>query len=142
MTEDLHRAKEILSAEGCTCVFVCGDVVLKRYERGIIPLVSLCERGERMMGYSAADKIVGRAAAMLYLKLGVKELYAEVLNEGAKEVLEVGGLNFSYAELTSRIVNRRGTGDCPMEEAVRATDDPDEAFIKLKCKLLEMGNGM
>ena len=36
MTEDLHRAKEILSAEGCTCVFVCGDVVLKRYERDIL----------------------------------------------------------------------------------------------------------
>ena len=47
-------------------------------------------------GYSAADKIVGRAAAFLYTLLQVKNLYGETMSKGAVEILKNAGIYYEY----------------------------------------------
>lgn len=42
------------------------------------------------------------------------------------------GVDHSYNVLTEGIVNREGTGPCPMEQAVKDIDDPREAFEAIR----------
>lgn len=66
------------------------------------------------------DKIVGRAGALLSIRLGVEAITAEVVSRLAWQVLEPRGIEIS-AELT---VDRI---DCATEELLKEIDDPDEA---------------
>ena len=61
-------------------------------ERGVKPLLDFIENGPNLRGFSAADKIVGKAAALLYVLLGVKEVYAPVMSETALYTLAHNGI--------------------------------------------------
>lgn len=102
--------------------------VIERTERGILPLLKLIKTGEDFSGFSAADKIIGKAAALLFLKMGICEVYGEVMSIAAQHVFEKSGVHYKFQTLAEKIINRAGTGRCPMEEAVAITDDPDIAY--------------
>ena len=84
---DLELAKEQLIKDECTCVLRKGDSVYCSHARGVKPLLSLLDSGEDYRGYSAVDKVVGKAAAMLYVLLGVSKVHAFIISEKALEVL-------------------------------------------------------
>lgn len=132
-------ARRLLASENYTCVIVSAEGVLTSRERGILPLMKWIGSGADLRGAVAADRIVGRAAALLYAYMGVSELYAEVLGEGGQKVLRDHGIAHGYGTLAVRIVNRSGTDICPMEKAVAQISDPAEAFSALRKKMLEMG---
>lgn len=106
--------------------------------RGISPMMDFIAEGRDLRGYSVADIIVGRAAAMLFVKSGIKEVYARVLSKGGKDVLEKFSIPYSYGALTDCIINRSGNGVCPMEAAVADTEDTEEAYIILAQMLKSM----
>jgi hypothetical protein len=89
--------------------------------------LELWESGKSYAGYSAADKVVGKAAAFLYCLLGIRALYAGILSQPALEVLEKAGIPAQYDTLVPAIRNRAGDGFCPMETAVREITDPAHA---------------
>ncbi len=88
--------------------------------------------GLNLAGYSVADIVVGKAAALLFAKSGIKSVYAKTLSRSGKKILELYGIKYEYETLTERIINRSGTDICPMEKAVSATNDPLEAYDLLK----------
>ncbi len=98
-------------------------------------MLGFIAQGENLRGYSAADLIVGKAAALLFVKSGVVSVYAKVLSQGGKEVLQKFGVFFEYETLTDNIINRDGTDICPMEKTVANISDPDEAYIALTEKV-------
>ena len=118
--------------------FVCGEKEFVSNKRGIAPLLEYIENGENLKGFSVADKIVGKAAALLYVYLGVKCVYAQVLSQGAEEAFIKYGIPFEYSTKTDKIINRCGDGLCPMEQTVLNINDPSEAVIVLKNKLQSM----
>ena len=61
MNPDLTNAKSTLSAESLTCVLCRDDKVFKSSEKGISPLIKWLESGDDFKGFSAADKVVGKA---------------------------------------------------------------------------------
>ncbi len=133
---DLMRAKELLGSDpSLTCVFVRGDEIVTSTQRGIRPLVERVAGGKSLKGFSAADRIVGRAAAFLYVCLQAEEVYAAVLGEGAAAVLETHGIGFLCGIQTAQIVNRAGNGPCPMEAAVEGVSDPAAAVEILRKKV-------
>ena len=89
-----------------------------------------------LRGASVADKIVGRAAAMIMVYAGVKEVFASVISNGAIDVFKDAGISFSYSMSTIAISNRRGDGICPMERAVAPIKDPETAYNTLREKVL------
>lgn len=137
MLDELTYAKEMLRRGGYT-LFLCseGHVTFSE-ERGIVPLLTLTETDE-WQGACAADKIVGKAAAMLYVLLGVQAVYAEVMSLPAKTLLESRGIRTAYGTLTDNIINRSGTGLCPMEQAVQALDNPADAPQAIREKLIQL----
>lgn len=139
MNGDLLKAVGLLEADGgLTCALCMGEKAVTSNERGIKPLIKLLKSGESFSGFSAADKIVGKAAALLYVMLGVCEVYAAVMSENAAGVFEENNIKYSCSVLTKQIINREGTGICPMELAVRNISDPREAFGALEAKIREL----
>ena len=135
---DLERAKEMLSEGRYTCVLCLDDMTFTGTADGIKPLNWWLRDGCRFVGFSAADRVVGRAAAFLYVLLGVKEIYAGVLSESALDVLDRYGIKWSYGSMAKNILNRTGDDLCPMEKIALEHDDPDMAYIALKEKIAEL----
>lgn len=100
--------------------------------------------GTDLSGFSAADKIVGKAAAMLFALAGVKVLHAQVLSRGAEEILHIHGIPYTCDTLTEGIINRRRDGLCPMEQAVASIENTDlQGAYKAICeKQAELRKGV
>ena len=134
----LKKAKTILDDGNYTCVLCSEWETITSVERGVKSLTDLIDSGRNVSGMSAADTVVGRGAAFLYVKLGVREIFAGVISDPAAEVLSAHGIEFRYDKKVPNIINRDGTGLCPMEEATLGTDDPEEAFRRVRAKQEEL----
>ena len=132
---DVRRARLLLERDGHTCVLCRGDKVYADDRAGIAPMMGFIGAGVDLRGFSAADRIVGRAAALLFVLAGVREVYSAVMSKGGAEVLEAHGIAHSCTTLTERIINRTGTGICPMEQAVTGIDDPHAAYEAIAATL-------
>lgn len=135
---DQARAIEILKNFSHTCVLCRGEETWTSDRTGIAPMLDFLDRGIDLSGASAADRIVGKAAAMLFALAGVSSLYAEVLSERALPVLERYGIAVAWGTLTPAIINRRGDGPCPMETAVEEIDDPNEALNAIRATVAHL----
>ena len=132
---DLQRARQGLTGHSlCLCK---GEAVITADGRGISPLLDKV-RASDWSGYAAADRIVGKAAALLFCKAGVCAVYGEVMSDAAAQLLESRGVSAEWTTRTPRIINRQGTGPCPMEQAVADVNDPEQAVEALLAKREEL----
>lgn len=129
----------IASVLSMACLYTCalceGDTIYTSTERGVKPLLDWLDSNINLKGFSAADKVVGKAAAFLYVLLGVKEVYAPVMGESAIYTLARNGVQPYCDKSVKHIINRAGTGFCPMEEAVFDITEPKKALATIKSKL-------
>lgn len=135
---DLEKAKALLLSEDFTCVLCLGNRTLTSRRRGVAPLLDLLESGEDLTGFCAADKVVGKATALLYRLLGVSEVYGAIMSDASAAALEAGGVIAHCGKQVPYIINRAGNGRCPMETATANIDDPGEALIAIRAKLKEL----
>lgn len=135
---DLERARKILAEGGYTCVLCRGEAVHTATARGVKPLVDWLDSGLELRGFSAADKVVGRATAFLYVLLGINQVHALVMSTPAREALELGGIAAFCDQEVPGIINRRGDGSCPFEDAVLGITDPMEALGAIRRKQFVM----
>ena len=61
----IQKAKETLENGGFTCVLTDGDRTYTSNKRGVEPLLEWYDSDDCFEGFSAADKVVGKAAAFL-----------------------------------------------------------------------------
>lgn len=135
MSHDLEYAKSLLARSDATCVLCKGSMVYQSNRRGVAPLLSWLDSETDMMGFSAADKVVGRGAAFLYRLLGVRSVYGAIMSVGAVKVLRAGGVEVSWGTLTESIMNRQKTGPCPIELATRNIQEPENALFIIRSTL-------
>ena len=121
-------ARQRLIDGGYTCVLLQGDEEYTSLERGVKPLIGFLQSGKSFTGSVAADKTVGAGAAHLYVLLGVRALWSNVISASALEILKNIGIEVSYGECVPHIINRRGDGICPIETAVSGAKTSDEAY--------------
>ena len=107
-------------------------------DKGISPMVDLIGEGVDLKGYSVSDLIVGKAAAMLFVLSGISCVHAVVLSKGGEDYLKAHNIEYTYDTLTERIINRMGTGACPMEIAVKDIDDPKDGYEAIVKKREEL----
>ena len=130
---DLEQAKMRLAEGSFSCVVVRNGKETVSLERGVKPLLDWLQQDNRFFAEaSVADKVIGKAAAMLFVLGGAKTVHAKVLSEPARQTFETYKVAISYDILTDRIKNRSGTGLCPMESRVLDTDSLQEAYIRLQ----------
>lgn len=133
-TSDLEIAKKMLREEGFSLIIVkSGTVIHATREYGVIGLANAIEKhGTGLIGSSVADKVVGRAAAMLCRYAEVSEVYAEVISEQGLKTLKDGGIRFEYKELVPKILNRVRSELCPFEKLVADCSKEEECYEKIK----------
>ena len=135
--ELLRKAKEELKA-GYTCVLCSEKQTLTATARGVSPVLAFLDSGKDLSAFYAADKVVGKATAFLYVLLQVKAVYAPVMSRAALGVLEKAGIPATYDTLTEAILNHRQDGLCPMETATRDIASPEEALAAIRATLAKL----
>jgi len=138
MNDFTLEAKSVLEKTGCTLVFCKNGEMYTDHERGVKTLLGFVNQGKVFSGYSVADKVVGKAAAYLYVLLDIDELYADIISESALDVFTDSGIEVFYGTSVGRIKNRSNTGYCPMETAVMDVTNPQEALIAINDKWREL----
>lgn len=68
----------------------------------------------------------------------MKNVYAHVMSESAIYTLSKNGIFPQYDVSVKNIINREGTGNCPMEETVNNIIDPVTAVNAIRTKLLKL----
>lgn len=123
---DLARAT-LLATEGATCVAVHNGETMIAREHGVKPLLQWISEGRSFEGWSVADKVVGKAPALLYVQLKPTAVFATALSEDARGILLENGIACGCDDLVPFIVNRAGDGQCPMDACVAGISDPHKA---------------
>jgi hypothetical protein len=132
--EDLNIAKNLLKKKNYTLVIVKnGRAIFETNSQGIRGLLTAIEKtGKELKSSSAADKIVGEAAAHLLAYSNVIEVFALTLSQGGKSILEKNNISHEYEDLVPHILNLNKTDLCPFEKLVSGCNNPKEVYEKLK----------
>ena len=130
-----NRVKKQLFEGDYTCVIAKDDEVLTSKARGVKPLLDWLDAGTDLTGGIAADKVIGKAAAFLYVLLDVSYVYAGVISRPALGVFEKYAIECEYDTLVDAIENRTKDGFCPMETTVWNVEEPEGVPALLKAAL-------
>jgi len=117
---------------GSTLVVFSENDCVSCSKRGVLPLLELYESGKDFSEYQAVDKVIGKAAAFMYILLRIRSVYGVTVSKSAVALLEKHGIDIEYEILADRIKNRTNTGFCPMESAVMDVVEEDEAYRVIK----------
>lgn len=131
MSKILDKAKKLLVDEDLKFVLINNNEIIKSKDRGVKPLLNMIRNGAKIKNFSAADMVVGKAAALLYLHLGVKEIYARLISEEAVKLFEDHNIYYEYTLIQPYIKNRDLTDICPMDKSVRNISEPKDAFFAI-----------
>ena len=123
-----ETCRQIMYEENLTCVV--GDengVIYKSDAKGITPMLELLEmcRNEGAKSLYQSDRILGKAAAIIAMHCGVKEIYSDVVSSSAMEITERNGIAVSYGTLVEMILDRSRQKEGPFETALRNIDEND-----------------
>jgi len=132
--DDFELAENELKSRKVNLVIVKNGVVLyQSTASGMKGLLQAIEEYDGdLAGTAVADKIAGRAAAMLRVYSKVKSVFAITMSEGAVRLLTKNRVAHKFERYVHRLMNSQGTDICPFERAIRDIDDPKEAFKTLK----------
>lgn len=131
---DLKLAEHRLKEKNFNLIIVKnGRTVFETESQGIHGLLQAIEKlGKELSGSSVADRIVGRAAAMLCVYSKAASVFAVTISEEGRKVLEDNKVFYRFENCVPNILNREGTDICPFEKLVIGLTKPEEAYKKLK----------
>lgn len=136
--DDLEAARQRLKDKELSLVFTKNSKVI--FETDVEGLRGFLQAIEKLGGSlseaSVADKIVGKAAALLCAYCKAKAVFAVTMSQSGLETLKTHKIPCQYENLAPTILNRKKTDRCPFEKLVQDTADPKEAYdgIRQQCK--------
>lgn len=131
---DLEIAKKRLKQGNLTLSIVKnGKIIFENTAYGISGFLEAIEKfGETLNGSSVADKVVGKAIALLCVDAKVKAVYATILSEKAKDVLQKFAVQHEWERLVEKILAPNKIEICPFEKLADELESPAEAYTKFK----------
>lgn len=131
--KDLEMAKKILEEKELTLAIVKeGKVLFTSTDKGIKPMyTAVLEHREELKGASIADRVIGRAAAILCKYADINELYTKLISNEAVKVFANSSIKFFYDESSPYIKNRDKTDMCPVEKLSQNIQSPEELIEKI-----------
>ena len=131
------QLKSLLAQKGVSLALYTRDGRIRTFSgEGIRPLLNaVITEPEIFNGAFAADKVIGKAAALLLAYGNVRGVYAGLISETAIEVFNRFGIFCEFSKSAPFIQNRLGTGQCPMENLCADISGPAEAVKILHEKI-------
>lgn len=131
--EQKQRTIDTLHSENCSCAILSGGRISIFRQRGIRDLYQLLIRQpQTLSGAFIADKVVGKGAASLMILGGVSGIFADVISRPALDLLQKTGIELSYGQAAEYIINRAGTGMCPVEALCIDLSTPAECLSRIE----------
>lgn len=132
--QDLEIAKKRLNEKRLTLSIVKnGEIIFEAVSNGISGFLEALEKfGDGLEGTSVADRVTGKAIALLCVYAKVKAVYALILSKGAKSVFEKHAIHHEWNELVENILDVNKTRICPFEKLAKEISNPKNAYRKLK----------
>lgn len=85
--------------------------------RGIRPLYEVFQHQRELLNQSwVADKVSGKAHAMLCAAGGAKSVYADLMSADAIEIYQSNDIHYEYGQSVPHILNRDRSDLCPIEQ--------------------------
>jgi len=133
-TKDLRIARHRLDEMSLALSVVKdGNIVLEARDHGISSILATIDTScDKFHEASVADRVVGKAIALLYVHAEVKAIYATTLGRMAKRILEEADIFIEWTNLTENVLNLERTDLCPFEKAVVRIRNPKTACKRLK----------
>ena len=134
---DLDIAKSRLYENDLTLTIVKkGEVLFETGSHRISGFLDAVEQlGTRLEGASVADRVAGKAIALLCVYAGIREVYSDVLSRKAKAVFEENGIPCEGKALVDNILDLNRSGVCPFEKAASDISNPERAYAAFKALL-------
>jgi hypothetical protein len=131
---DLDIAKTELYEENLTLAIVKNNEVLFATKSHRISgfLDAIEKLGNKLEGASLADRVAGKAIALLCIYAKIKEVYAEVLSRKAHIIFKQNKINVQWHEIVDNVLDAKKTGMCPFEKAAAEISDPEKAHRTFK----------
>ena len=118
-----------------------GKVAHREFGRGIAPVIAAFDTKKELLRNSCVyDTIVGKAAAAVFVLSGVRAVYGETMSQSAMELLRQNQIVFEYQEKTEQIINRRGDGLCPFEQAVLSCQTAEQCLPIIRETMARLKN--
>lgn len=130
----MEQLKTRLNSDSVRGVVQSASGETREFQRkGIIDLFTLLTAEPSFLrGGKIADRVIGRGAALLLIHGGISQVFACVISQPALDVLTTAGIPTTYLTLQPNIINRTGTGICPVEALTAHTDSPAEAYLLIQ----------
>jgi len=131
---DLAQARQLLDADKLAFVLVRdGKVIATGDDYGVRELLAAVDRlGPLARSASLADKVVGKAVALIVVHAGICAVDTRVASESAVRLLKMHGVPLHAAGIVPQILNRRGDGPCPMEKVTMPFEDVEPGLETLR----------
>ena len=131
---DLEKAKIQLTQKQLTLVIVKNGKTLfeTQFHRISGFLTAIEQLGKKLEKASIADKVVGKAVALLCVYARVKAVYAETLSSEAKTVFEENRVTYEWKEFVETILGDKKQDKCPFEKEATNITNPEEAYYRFK----------
>jgi hypothetical protein len=132
--EDLEIAKRLLLEKKLTlCVVKKQNVLVESRARGVLAFIdAVGELGNKLQGSSVADRVAGKAVALMCIHVKVVAVYATTLSATAKALFEKYSTRVEYVDLVKNVLRADRSSICPFEQLVSDVSDPGEGYKKLK----------
>ena len=88
----------------------------------------VCNEPDFLNDAYIADKVVGKAAASLMIRGGIKALYTKTVSEYALNLLKEHEVAVSFDNVVPNIINRSKTDWCPLEKLCKDETSIDRMF--------------
>ena len=133
-------AIEMLHHKGCSCVITDGRELKMFHQRGVKDLYEiLTSQPELLRDAFIADKIVGKGAAALMILGKIDSLYTDTISEAALKLLKSYDIEVKYDTLVPHIINRAGTGMCPVESLCKEIATAEECLPLIRDFIQQLG---
>lgn len=122
---DLNIARNRLKEESLSlCIVRNGEILFENKSTGIRDVFGIVKNNS-IEGSSVADKIIGKAVALLFIGAGVKGVFGISINKKALDILKKNDIKVEYDNLVDRLISNNNV--CKFEKAVLGIDNPKDA---------------
>lgn len=127
--------KRLKEEEAACLIYEDGNLIYKSNYIGVKPLLVFLEQkvdditlGELVL----VDKVIGKAALLIAVHMGIKKIYTPVASEMAHKSAESHNALLKSQKRVPYILNRARNGMCPIEESVLEVEDTDIALKNIR----------
>lgn len=126
---EMLQLRARLAAHQCSCVISNGGSVRTFTQRGVADLHALLHtEPEFLRSALIADKVIGKGAAAIMCAGKVARVHAPVISTPAMALLRNYGIHAECDTEVPYIINRAGTGQCPLEQLCHSAATAEECL--------------